>query len=40
LGKKDDMWLEQESTHLFLDGGLIDPPPTKGRSQKMKKIMK
>ena len=40
LGKKDDMWFEQESTHLFLDGGLTDPPPGKGMNQKMKKIMK
>ena len=47
LGKKDDMWLEQDSDHLFLDGGLTVPPPDnenveitsntpKGRNQKMK----
>ncbi len=40
LGKKDDIWLEQASDHLFLDGGLTDPPPAKGRNQKMMKIMK
>merc|ERR1712194_93140 len=26
LGKKDDSWFEQDSDHLFLDGGLTDPP--------------
>lgn len=26
LGKKDDSWFEQGSDHLFLDGGLTDPP--------------
>jgi len=50
LGKKDDVWLEQDSDHLFLDGGLTNPPPdnekvestvnaAKGRNQKMKKIL-
>ena len=28
LGKKDDLWLEQSSDHLFLDGGPADPPTT------------
>lgn len=26
LGKKDDVWFEQGSDHLFLDCGLTDPP--------------
>jgi len=26
LGKKEDSWFEQGSDHLFLDGGLTDPP--------------
>ena len=46
LAKKDDMWLEQDSDHLFLDGGLTDPPESlnnngaKGGNQKMKKVLK
>jgi len=46
LAKKDDIWLEQDSDHLFLDGGLTDPPesnnatPKGGGSQKMKKVHK
>lgn len=26
LGKKEDAWFKQSSDHLFLDGGLTDPP--------------
>ena len=26
LGRKDDMWFEQDSEYLFLDGGRTDPP--------------
>jgi len=26
LGKKDDLWFERDSYHLFIDGGLTDPP--------------
>ena len=26
LAKKDDVWFEQDSPHLFLDGGRTDPP--------------
>jgi jumonji domain-containing protein 2 len=34
LGKKDDLWFEQDSDHLFLDGGPIDPPsPGTGRDR-------
>ena len=27
-GKKDYLWFEQDSDHLFLDRGLTDPPTT------------
>jgi hypothetical protein len=26
LNRRDDQWFEQESEHLFLDGGLTEPP--------------
>lgn len=26
LNRRDDQWFEQDSEHLFLDGGLADPP--------------
>lgn len=26
LGKKDDIWFERDSCHLFIDGGLTTPP--------------
>ena len=43
LGKKDDMWFEQDSDHLFLDGGLTDPPDgsddgAKGGKQQKKNL--
>ena len=27
LGRKDDIWLEQDSENLLLDAGATDPPP-------------
>lgn len=46
LAKKDDMWLELNSDHLFLDGGLTDSPESNNAvtknvgNQKMKKVHK
>mmetsp|Transcript_6209 Transcript_6209/g.11097 ORF Transcript_6209/g.11097 Transcript_6209/m.11097 type:complete len:220 (+) Transcript_6209:1588-2247(+) len=34
LGKKDDLWFEQGSDHLFLDGGLTDPPSSGNENDK------
>lgn len=34
LGKKDDLWIEQGSANLFLDGGLTDPPSSGNENDK------